>query len=154
MVTTSPGRRVNDSSGTMPVPVSSTAPTGKVSAAISHPARCSNRRVMLAVLVDPSNATESRRKMRRLMSNGRAAASQAARIPGPRARSLLRNIAINMPSHCPLAATGPSGHKDGAADTARSQLGVGLVHLSERPAATDELVQGQPAAQVEREDER
>ena len=44
-----------------PVPVSRTAPTGKVSAAISHAARSSNRRVMLAVLVDPSNATASPR---------------------------------------------------------------------------------------------
>ena len=32
MVTTSPSRRLNDSSGTMLLPVSSTAPTGKVSA--------------------------------------------------------------------------------------------------------------------------
>ena len=62
-VTTSSARSVKLSSGTMPVPVSRTTPSGKDVAAVSHAPRSADDRVSCLVSVAPWNATSPPRSI-------------------------------------------------------------------------------------------
>ncbi len=85
MRTTSPGDRVNCVPGTMPVPVSSTAPAGNRSAETSQRARSASPRCIWPVLVSPRNTMPPPRPISRLMENG-GSTEAAGTMQGPSAQ--------------------------------------------------------------------